>query len=94
MCPSKRLLRNKRAVCKQGWSSLAQGPEPAEWGEESEGKGDKPRWACSAEPLAAVQAEVLDTVHRQASCQGICTARAWLRQDFITKIVSILLLSY
>lgn len=44
-------------------SVLVQGPEPAEWGERSEGKGDNPHWACCAEPLAAVQAEVLDTVH-------------------------------
>lgn len=28
------------------------------------------------------------------SARGFVTARAWLRQDFITKIVSILLLSY
>lgn len=74
MRPSTRVPRSKRAVCKQGvgGSATARGPQPAKGGEESEGKGDKPRWACSAEPLAAVQAEVLDTVHRQAPCQGIC----------------------
>lgn len=60
MHPLKWLLRNKQAVCKQGGNALEQSPK---WGEELEGKGDKPRWACSAEPLAAVQAEVLDRVH-------------------------------
>lgn len=42
------------------------------WDEWLEGREDKPWRACSVQPLDAAQAEVLDTVHCQASCQGIC----------------------
>lgn len=60
---SSKRCRGVNKVFVRGWgSTLAQGPELAEWGEGLEGKGGKPHWACSAEPLAAVQAKVLETV--------------------------------
>lgn len=58
--------------CKSGvvlWHKILSGLSGAR---NRRGKVIKSHWACSAEPLAAVQAEVLDTVHPQASCQGIC----------------------
>lgn len=56
--------RGVNKVFVRSWgSTLAQGPKLAEWGEELEGKGDKPRWACSAVSLAGAQTKVLDTVH-------------------------------
>lgn len=56
--------RGENKVFVRGWgSTLAQGPKLAEWGEELEGKVDKPCWACSAMSLAAVQTKVLDTAH-------------------------------
>lgn len=52
---SSKRCRGVNKVFVRGWgSTLAQGPELAEWGEGLEGKGGKLHWACSAEPLAAV----------------------------------------
>lgn len=74
----KAFQRSKQGIVRGWGSTVAQCPELAEWGEELEGKGDKPHWACSAVSLAAVQTKVLDTVHWQAFCQEICSYKSFV----------------
>lgn len=91
MCLAKLFCRNKHSVCKQNCSALshkASGLQTTrQLGQGSKVKGSKPFGVYFlAEPLAAFQAELLETVHTKAFCQQ--PTDSWLRWDPVTKVLS------
>lgn len=93
---AKLFCRNKHSVCKQNCYSFSQKASSfqsmRQLGQGSKVKGSKPFGVYFlAEPLAAFQAELLETVHTKAFCQQ--TTDSWLRRDPVTKILSFAFLS-